>query len=372
MSHEAFERTPARVYWELTRACDLACRHCRAEAMPERAADELTTEECERVLREFAGAGPPPPHVVFTGGDPLKRPDLVELVRCGVGLGLGVSVAASATPALSRDVVEALESAGVSAMSLSLDGSTPARHDGIRGVLGCFGWTLVAAQRIVNAGIPLQINTLVTAETEPDLEEIAKVVARLGASRWSLFFLVPVGRGRTLRALSARECETTLRWLAARTRAWPFTVTTTEAPHYRRVLIESRLAAGLWGADSRDNVVARSFGIRDGNGIMFIAANGDVMPSGFLPLVAGNARDVEATDIYRYASLFRSLRTPEAFHGRCGVCGFRAVCGGSRARAYAATRDPIGEDPLCAHEPAMAPRGAAHNEFGEGRGSLLE
>jgi MoaA/NifB/PqqE/SkfB family radical SAM enzyme len=348
MSHEVFERTPARVYWELTRACDLACRHCRAEAMPERAADELTTEECERVLRELAGAGPPPPHVVFTGGDPLKRPDLVELVRYGVGLGLGVSVAASATPALSRDVVEALKSAGASAMSLSLDGSTPARHDGIRGVLGCFGWTLVAAQRIVNAGIPLQINTLVTAETEPDLEEIAKVVARLGASRWSLFFLVPVGRGRTLRALSARECETTLRWLAARTSAWPFTVTTTEAPHYRRVLIESRHAAG------RDNGIARSFGIRDGNGIMFIAANGDVMPSGFLPLVAGNVRGGEVVDIYRHASHFRALRAPETFHGRCGICGFRLVCGGSRARAYAATGDFLAEDPLCAYEPAVA------------------
>ena len=354
MSHEVFERTPARVYWELTRACDLACRHCRAEAMPERAADELTTEECERVLRELARAGPPPPHVVFTGGDPLKRPDLVELVRYGVGLGLGVSVAPSATPALSRDVAEALKSAGVSAMSLSLDGSTPARHDGIRGVLGCFGWTLVAAPRIVNARIPLQINTLVTAETEPDLEEIAKVVARLGASRWSLFFLVPVGRGRTLRALSARECETTLRWLAARTSAWPFTVTTTEAPHYRRVLVESRLGAGLWGAKSRDTAAARGFGIRDGNGIMFIAANGDVMPSGFLPLVAGNVRDGEVVDIYRHASHFRALRAPETFHGRCGICDFRLVCGGSRARAYAATGDFLAEDPLCAYEPAVA------------------
>jgi len=353
MTHEIFERTPARVYWELTRACDLACRHCRAEAMPGRAPDELTTEECERVLRELAVAGPPSPHIVFTGGDPLKRPDLVELVRYGVGLGLGVSVAPSATPALTRDAVEALKRAGVSAMSLSLDGSSPARHDGIRGVLGCFGWTLVGAQRIVNAGIPLQINTLVTAETEPDLEETAKVVARLDASRWSLFFLVPVGRGRTLRPLSARECETTLRWLATRASAWPFTVTTTEAPHYRRVLIESRLAAGLWGADSRDNA-ARSFGIRDGNGVMFIAANGDVMASGFLPLVAGNVRDGEVVDIYRHASLFRALRAPEAFHGRCGVCGFRMVCGGSRARAYAATGDFLAEDPLCAYEPAVA------------------
>ena len=344
-----FEQAPARVYWELTRACDLACRHCRAEAVPERAPDELTTGECERVLRELAPAGPPPPHVVFTGGDPLKRPDLVALVKYGVGLGLGVSVAASATPALSPATVQALRTAGVSAMSLSLDGSSPARHDSIRGVFGCFGWTVVAAQRIVSAGIPLQINTLVCAETEPDLEDTAKLVARLGATRWSLFFLVPVGRGRTLNPLSARECETTLNWIARHCGAWPFTVSTTEAPHYRRVRLQTRAAADRPSAGRRDSVAA-SFGIRDGNGIMFIAANGDVMPSGFLPIAAGNVRGMNATDIYRYASVFRALRAPETLHGRCGVCGFRAVCGGSRARAYAATGDFLAEDPLCAYE----------------------
>jgi radical SAM protein with 4Fe4S-binding SPASM domain len=345
MRLESFEHAPSRVYWELTRACDLACRHCRAEAAPDRASDELTTEECEPVLRQLATAGPPSPHVVFTGGDPLKRPDLVALVKYGAGLGLGISVAASATPAVTREAVAALKGAGISAMSLSLDGSSPARHDGIRGVHGCFGWTLVAAQRIVSAGIPLQINTLVSAETEPDLEDTAKVVARLGASRWSLFFLVPVGRGRTLRPLSARECETTLRWVAGRSGAWPFTVTTTEAPHYRRVLIETR--AGLSGS-----ATARGFGIRDGNGIMFIAANGDVSPSGFLPLVVGNVREGKATDIYRCAPAFLALRTPQMFHGRCGICGFRMVCGGSRARAYATTGDFMAEDPLCAYEPA--------------------
>jgi len=349
MRHHAFEQAPARVYWELTRACDLACRHCRADAMPERAPDELTTEECERVLRDLATAASPRLQVILTGGDPLKRPDLVALVRYGVGLGLGVAVAASATPALTFARVQELKTAGVSAMSLSLDGSSPARHDAIRGVLGCFGWTLVAAQRIVSAGIPLQINTLVCAETEPDLEDTGRLVARLGAARWSLFFLIPVGRGRTLRPLSARECEATLCWIASHAAAWPFTVATTEAPHYRRVLLQARAAAGGPSAGSRDRVAASS-GIRDGNGIMFIAANGDVMPSGFLPIAAGNVRHVNAIDVYRSASSFRALRAPETFHGRCGVCGFRAVCGGSRARAYAATGDVLAEDPLCEYE----------------------
>jgi len=348
-----FDLAPVRVYWELTRACDLACRHCRAEAMPERAPDELTTRECERVLRELAAAGPPAPHVVFTGGDPLKRPDLLELVGIGVALGLGVSVAPAATSVLTREVVDALKAAGVGAMSLSLDGSSPARHDRLRSILGCFGWTLVAAERIVTASIPLQINTLVTAETEPDLEEIARLVARLGAARWSLFFLIPVGRGRTLRPLGATECERTLRWVARQAPTWPFVATTTEAPHYRRVVIETMRAAGLGGRAIHDSPVARSFGIRDGNGIMFIAANGDVMPSGFLPLPAGNVRRADVFEIYRRAPIFRALRAPAEFHGRCGACWYRSVCGGSRARAFAATGDFLGEDPLCAYKPAL-------------------
>ena len=356
MGVETFAQAPARVYWELTRACDLACRHCRAEAVPARAPDELSTEECERVFGQIGTAGPPPPHVVLTGGDPLKRPDLVALVRYGTGLGLGVSVAASATPALSLATVEALKSAGVSAMSLSLDGSTPARHDGIRGVLGCFGWTLVAAQRIVNAAIPLQINTLVCAETEPDLEDTAKLVGRLGAARWSLFFLVPVGRGRTLHPLSPRECETTLRWIARHSGAWPFTVATTEAPHYRRVVLQARAATDAASRGNQDDGGVRSsMGIRDGSGIMFIASNGDVMPSGFLPIAVGNVRDVDPIDLYRNASVFQALRAPETFLGRCGVCGFRVMCGGSRARAYAATGDVLSEDPLCGYELPVAP-----------------
>ncbi|OGK95824.1 MAG: radical SAM/SPASM domain-containing protein [Candidatus Rokubacteria bacterium RIFCSPHIGHO2_02_FULL_73_26] len=347
-----FERAPARVYWELTRACDLACRHCRAEALHEREPGELTTEECQGVLRQLAAAEQPLPHVIFTGGDPLKRPDLLALVRYAVALGLGASVAPSATHALTQEAVDALKAAGVGAMSLSLDGSTAARHDGIRGVPGCFDETVAAAPRITGAGIPLQINTLVTAETEPDLEAIAGVVAGLGAARWSLFFLISVGRGRTLTPLGAHECEATLRWLAVRARGWPFVLTTTEAPHYRRVLVESMRRAGASAHQISESPMARSFGFRDGNGIMFIAANGDVTPSGFLPLAAGHAREGDVLEIYREAPLFRQLREPDGFHGRCGICRFRTMCGGSRARAYAATGDVLGEDPLCAYEPA--------------------
>ncbi len=352
-----YPRAPRRVYWELTRACDLACEHCRAEAMPRRSSEELTTDEAERVLQDLAAAAPKP-HVIFTGGDPLKRPDLLDLVGHATDLGLAVALAPSATPALSADVVRSLKAAGVTAMSLSIDGPTAAQHDRVRGVLGCFGWTLAAAAHIRAAGIPLQVNTLLSAETLPYLDGIGDLVARLGAERWSLFALVPVGRATTLTPLTAAECELAFRWLVFRAPAWPFVVTTTEAPHYRRVLIQHWTrkwsAAGRDAAELRAHPLMRGFGIRDGNGVMFIAANGDVTPSGFLPIPAGNVRRTGPLAIYREAPLFRRLRAPSKFHGRCGACGFRMICGGSRARAFAASGDVLGDDPLCAWDPAGA------------------
>jgi radical SAM protein len=347
-----YDEAPARVYWELTRACDLACRHCRAQALPARAPDELDTEECGRVLGHLAAASRAP-HVVFTGGDPLKRPDLTGLVARATALGIPASVAPSATTGLTREVVAALRRAGTQAMSLSVDGPTAAHHDGVRGVLGCFGWTLAAARHIVAAGIPLQVNTLVTRASAGWLPDIASVVAGMGAQRWSLFFLVSVGRGRTLEPLDAAEAERVLRWLASRAEAWPFAVSTTEAPQYRRIVLEHLRAAGRTSQEIAAHPVHRGFGLRDGNGIMFIAANGDVQPSGFLAIAAGNVRQQDPLEIYRESPLFRSLRQPAQFRGRCGRCGYRAVCGGSRARAWAAG-DALGEDPLCAFGPPSA------------------
>ena len=319
--------------------------------MPARALDELTTDECARVLGQLACAAFAP-HVVFTGGDPLKRPDLSTLVARANALGVPASVAPSATVGLTRAIVDELKRAGVEAISLSLDGPTPAHHDGVRGVPGCFGWTLAAAQHIVAAGIPLQVNTLVTAESAPHLEDIAEVVARMGAARWSLFFLIGVGRGRTLTPIDPAEAERTLTWLATHAASWPFVASTTEAPHYRRIVLQ-RLEQRCSAAKIATHPVSRSFGLRDGSGIMFIAANGDVTPSGFLPLVAGNVRVTDPLEIYRESALFRALRQPALFTGRCGRCGFRAVCGGSRARAWA-NGDVFGEDPLCAWNPPVA------------------
>ncbi len=346
-----FDRAPRRVYWELTRACDLACRHCRAEAIPCRDPRELSTAEGRRFLEALVEFGRPGAHVVLTGGDPLKRPDLWELIDYGVSLGLPLSLAPSATPALTRDVIRQLKSAGIEAMSLSLDGPTAKTHDSIRQVQGCFIRTMEAALDTVAAGIPLQINTLITAENMEDLPELHRLVGVIGAARWSLFFLIPVGRGRMLGQVTSAQCEEMLQWLYGMSKESPFVITTTEAPHYRRVALQRMRTEMQDREEIRRSPIRRGFGIRDGNGIMFVSHTGEVQPSGFLPLVAGNVRTASPVKIYRESPLFRQLREAEQFEGRCGRCEFREVCGGSRARAYATSGNPFGEDPLCPYEP---------------------
>ncbi|HXF96415.1 MAG TPA: radical SAM protein [Gemmatimonadales bacterium] len=335
-----YDRAPLRVYWELTRACDLACRHCRALAVCHRDPAELTTAESVLVLERLTGFGDPLPKIVFTGGDPLKRPDLLFLIRRARQLGFGVSLAPSGTPLLTGDAVRVMKQAQVEAISLSLDGSTPERHDAFRGVPGTFRRTIEAARVAREVGLPFQVNTLVARATLDDLPAVHARVAELGAARWSLFFLVSVGRGTVLEPITPFEAEELLHWAAGLGRRGGPVVTTTEAPFFRRVSLELGLRGG------------HGAGIRDGNGVMFISHTGTIHPSGFLELAAGSARAEDSVTIYRESPLFQSLRRPEEFRGRCGRCEFRYVCGGSRARAFAATGDPLHEDPLCPYEPS--------------------
>ncbi len=348
-----FAERPQRVYWEITRACDLACRHCRAEAAPEPDPDELTTAEGRRLLQRVAAFGEPLPHVVLTGGDPLKRRDLFELVATARGLGLGVSVAPSATPLLTADSLRRLEASGVEAISLSLDGSSAASHDAIRGIPGTYERTMDAAAVAREVGLPFQVNTLVCAETIDELPAVHERVKAMGAARWSLFFLVSVGRGQVLQPVSPERAERLLHWVAGLSGPpgrGGLIVTTTEAPQLRRVVIEKRREAGAAPAPGGGHTHAAA-GIRDGNGIVFVSHTGAICPSGFLEIPAGNVRRDDLVDVYRTSPLFRDLRDPGAFGGRCGRCEYRWLCGGSRSRAFSATGDPLAEDPLCTHEP---------------------
>lgn len=332
---------PLLVYWEVTQACDLVCQHCRADAHPEADRGELNTEEGYLLLQKLAGFGKPLPHIVCTGGDPLKRRDLPRLIGRARQLGFTVAVTPSATPLLTPDAVRGFQEAGVWMLALSLDGSTAWRHDRIRGIDGTFARTLTAAEAARQCRLPLQINTLVCEQTCDDLPGIHRLVEELGAARWSLFFLVQVGRGRLLTPVDPARAERTLHWLAELADRSPLDIKTTEAPMYRRIRVQR-------GATKE---MLRGVGIRDGCGVMFLSNRGEIFPSGFLPLSAGNVRRDDPVRVYRESRLFRALRHPHGFGGRCGRCEFNHLCGGSRARAFAATGDALSEDPLCPYDP---------------------
>lgn len=356
-----FAQRPQRVYWETTRACDLACRHCRAEAVPQADPHELTHEEGLALLAQIAAFGAPLPHVVFTGGDALKRKDLFELIAAAQDHGLRVSVAPSATPLLTEDALRQLKAAGVDAISLSIDAATAEHHDAIRGIPGTFARTLDAAHVARAIDLPFQVNTLVCAETVDDLEAVYSLVKEIGAARWSLFFLVTVGRGQVLQPISPERAEAVLQWIAGFTgRPGPggLIVTTTEAPQLRRVIAQRKASqppAPEPAAPAGNRPAHHAGGIRDGNGILFISHTGDICPSGFLEVAAGNVRRDDLVDVYRHFPMFTALRDVDSFSGRCGHCEFRWVCGGSRARAYAASGDLLAEDPLCVHQPSLQP-----------------
>jgi radical SAM protein len=351
LARNVFADAPARVYWEITRACALACRHCRAEAAPFASPNELDHATSLRVIAQLAAADPKP-HLVLTGGDPFERADLFELIDAARAAGLAVSVSPSATPRLTSAMVASLKGAGVDAISLSLDGSRAASHDAIRRVPGCFDRTLRAAAAARQVSLPFQVNSLVSAETIDDLPAIEALARAIGAARWSLFFLITVGRGSVLQPIDAARAESLLRWLAVRARDPGMILTTTEAPHYRRVVAELHKSSGDADDERRRRAPqGHAAGIRDGNGILFIGHDGAVTPSGFLPKVAGNVGDTDPITIYRESPMFIALRDADRFSGRCGRCEHRYACGGSRARAWAASGDWLGEDPLCLHRP---------------------
>ena len=355
-----YDDAPKLIYWESTRACDLACIHCRAEAVARRHPLELETGEVKDLLHQIADFGPGDghrngrgrlPHLIITGGDPLQRPDLFDLIAYGRGLGIPISVTPAGTPRLTGDIIRRLKEAGVLSLGLSLDGSNETLHDAFRGEPGSFRWTVAGARIARDAGLPVQVNTMVTGETVGDIPAIYEVVRELGLSRWALFFLIATGRGQGLAPVSPAGSERFLNWLWQLVPRAPFPIKTTEAHHYRRIATVKLQKRALSPEEIMATPVGRGFGIRDGNGIVFVSHTGAVYPSGFLPQAAGNVRRQSLVDVYRDGTLFRDLRDPDKLLGKCGRCEFRAICGGSRARAFAATGNALAADPLCPYQP---------------------
>ena len=347
-------RDPIVVFWEVTLACALACSHCRAQAQPKRHPLELNTQEGFRVLDELASFDHPP-IVVLSGGDPFMRRDLFQLVEYGKRLGLPMSVAPSATALVTRKRLQRLKELGVSRISLSLDGSNAKAHDDFRGVIGSFQRTLDAMAASADVGLEFQVNTTVTRRTLRDLPHIADMLADSGTVLWDLFFLVPTGRAQSEDVISAEDHEQVFNWLYDLSSAAPFQVKTTLGMHYRRVQLQRRLAEQGQRPEELTSQQVRELyrGVpsNDGKGIMFISHLGEVLPSGFLPIPSGNARRDSLVELYRESPLFKSLRDPIHLKGKCRQCPFNVICGGSRARAYAMTGDPLQAEPCCVFQP---------------------
>jgi radical SAM protein len=351
-----YDRAPFTIAWELTRACAYACLHCRASAQPRRDPMELSTAEGKALIDQLAGFGTRP-ILVLTGGDPLMRRDVFELAAYATERGLRVSLTPTATALPTRArMVEARES-GIKRVAVSIDAVDPSVHDAFRGFSGSFERSMQAMEAARAEGLALQVNTTVCTSNVEQLEPLAEALVDWGVVLWAVFFLVPTGRGEGLSMISPAEHERVLSWLHELSSTVPFGIKTTAAPQIRRIAAHHSKAGGqdpVTGAGYRfsDGLDRPTKGVNDGRGFLFISHRGEIMPSGFLPLAAGNVRTDDPVEVYRNSQLFRSLRDPDLLEGKCGRCEFREVCGGSRARAYAVSGNPLASDPSCPYEPA--------------------
>jgi radical SAM protein len=365
-----YDQTPFLAIWEVTQSCDLACKHCRAAAQPLAHPDQLSTDEGRKLIDQIAAMDVP--IFIFTGGDPLKRPDLYDLIRYGAEKNVKIAVTPSATPLLTRDAIFKMKEAGVVRLGISLDGSCPEIHDVFRGLPGAWARTIQAIEWAGEAGLPIQVHSTISRHNAHDLDNLCALFEKLAIVMWNVFFLVPVGRGQLNDLLSGEEFENVFAKIYELSHRVSFQIKTTEAMHYRRYLLqhnleERKMAHGAGhphaaaiaeyepGAPKADPLT-RNHGwatrrVNDGKGFMFISHMGNVYPSGFLPINAGNIRETPLGEIYRNAPIFKALRDTSRLEGKCGACEYKEICGGSRARAYALTGDPLAQEPCCIYQP---------------------
>ena len=369
LHHDAGER-PHVIVWEVTRACQLACKHCRADAFTKPDPRQLTTAEGKKLLDEFAAYGTPRPIVILSGGDAFERPDLEELIAYGTSIGLPIALSPSVTPLLTDERLASVREAGVKAFSLSLDGATAQTHDSFRGIDGTYDATMEAAKLVVKHGFRFQVNTTICKNNLQELPQLLANTIAMRAHMWYLLFLVPMGRGSNLEPLDPEEMEDVLHWLHDVSDR--IAVKVTEAPNYRRVAIQRDEArqAGLplpergelhqWLMAETDRLLGEvtdrrpprpPIGVNSGRGFAFVDHIGDVYPSGFLPYRCGSVKEQSFHEIYSNAPMMQALRDPSSYSGKCSVCDFNWICGGSRARAHAMLGDPLASDPTCVYQP---------------------
>ncbi|WP_292320365.1 TIGR04053 family radical SAM/SPASM domain-containing protein [Caldisphaera sp.] len=375
MSHREWpmDEKPILIFWETTKACGLACKHCRAEAITKPLPNELSHEESIKLIDQISEFGRPSPILVLSGGDPLMRNDIWELIEYAKEKGIVTALSPSVTPLLNDNTIEKISKYGVSSVSISIDSPYKEIHDKIRGIPGTWDRSIEVVRKMNEKGIKVQINTSVmksTVEGLPDMVDL--LINKLNVRVWEVFYLIPVGRGKFDEDLTKNEWEDVSSFLYEASK-YNITIRTSEGPIFRRVTwlykslerkgidhekiikhgklyydLVSRLREKL--GKPKNESKAETHGTRDGRGIVFVSHDGYVYPSGFLPYPAGNIKTRSIIDIYRNSELFKKLRSSQ-IKGKCGLCEFKNICGGSRARSFAYTGDPLDEDPSCLYNP---------------------
>jgi radical SAM protein len=360
MVHADFDMAPFTIAWEITRACAYACVHCRADAQHKRDSRELSTDEARKLIERLAAFGNHP-ILIFTGGDPMMRPDLFELIAYATEHGLRCSLTPTATALPTKERLGKVREAGIRRIALSLDAPRPDVHDNFRQVPGSWRRTMDILHRAQEVGLSVQVNTTVSKHNVDILQEMIPFIQEVNAVQWSVFFLVPTGRAQLENMISPEQHEQVFNWLYDLSQSAPFDIKSTAAPMYRRVAIQRKRAesngkavtfqgAGFQYADGLNRPTK---GVNDGNGFLFISHIGEIQPSGFLPITAGDVRKDDIVDVYRHSELFTDLRNPDKIKGRCGICEYRDVCGGQRGRAYGVTGDYLETDPACSYIPQV-------------------
>jgi radical SAM protein len=358
-----YDKNPFIIIWEVTRACQLKCVHCRADAQLTPDPRELTHEEGIKLLDEIYDMNNP--MLVFTGGDCMMREDLFELADYAVKKGMRVSMVPSATDNVTKEKMQLAKNVGLSRWGFSLDGPNPEIHDFFRGTPGSFDLTVEKIKYLNELDMPLQINTVISRYNYDHLEEMAKLVGELGAVMWYIFLLVPTGRGQLDACITPAEHEKIFHWLYELSKTAPYDIKTTAAQHYRRVVLQQKTREHLIEkgeihyedsittdfASMHDGLKRAPKGVNDGNGFIFVSHTGDVMPSGLLPIVVGNVREEPLAKIYRESQVLKDIRQPDQYKGKCGVCEYNKICGGSRSRTYAVTGDYMESEPFCVYIP---------------------
>lgn len=329
------------VAWEVTRSCNLSCAHCRASSEKGPYPGELSTQECFKVIDEIVSFAKPV--IIFTGGEPLLRKDIFEIAEYGKKSSLTMVMAPNGTLLNAENVVKIIRS-GIKRISVSLDGPDAASHDNLRQVTGAFNDAIAGIIEARKAGLEFQINSTITKRNIVQLTEIMNLAVKLGAIAHHIFLLVPTGRAKDMQAdeLSAQEYEDTLKFLSDRIKKSPIEIKVTCAPHFNRLLLQQ---------DPQLGARLRGRGCMAGVSFCFISHLGDLQPCGYLEIKCGNVREPGFKKAWAESEVFNNLRDFSKYKGKCGVCEFKNVCGGCRARAYAKYGDYLREEPYCVYEP---------------------